>query len=323
VQHCIKAIDKASENGRMALIVPEGFLFRKDLQETREYLLDRCTLKSVISLPQGVFLPYTSVKTNILYCTDIKKKKKQDKFWYFDVKNDGYSLDSRRRKLEDQTDLQKFLEYRNPENQNQKDLLKIGFLQISMDDVRKNNLVLVGSHYKKTFDYGNIEWKIMKISDIAKIGAGNSAPQKQEFFKDGIYPFFRTSDVAVPHITTNLSESKDKLNKDGIKNLRLVHKGTILMPKSGASTFLNHRAILGVDGYVSSHLATIEVNEQRVLPKFLFYLLCHVDSKNLTINQNYPSLKLSDIGDFKIPLPPIEVQKEVIKEIDGYQKIID
>jgi len=51
IQHCIKAIDKTSENGRMALVVPEGFLFRKDLQKTREYLLDRCVLKSIISLP--------------------------------------------------------------------------------------------------------------------------------------------------------------------------------------------------------------------------------------------------------------------------------
>ncbi|MEK0338138.1 MAG: class I SAM-dependent DNA methyltransferase, partial [Nitrosopumilus sp.] len=41
IQHCIKAIDKISEKGRMAVIVPEGFLFRKDMQKTREYLLDR------------------------------------------------------------------------------------------------------------------------------------------------------------------------------------------------------------------------------------------------------------------------------------------
>jgi len=137
IQHCIKAIDKTSENGRMALVVPEGFLFRKDLQKTREYLLDRCVLKSIISLPQGVFLPYTGVKTNILYCTNVKQKKKQDKFWYFDVKNDGYSLDNHRRKLDGKTDLQKFLEYRNAEIQNKGDILKVGFSQIDMDDVKK------------------------------------------------------------------------------------------------------------------------------------------------------------------------------------------
>ncbi len=323
IQHCIKAIDKTSENGRMALVVPEGFLFRKDLQKTREYLLDRCTLQSVISLPQGVFLPYTGVKTNILYCTNVKQKKTQEYFWYFDVKNDGFSLDSHRTKIEGKNDLQKFLEYRNPEKQDSDDLLKLGFSKIYMEEVKKNNLVLVGSRYKKMFDYGSVVWKLTKISDIAKVGAGNSAPQNQDFFKNGKYPFFRTSDVAVSHITTSLTKSRDKLNEKGVEKLRLITKNTILIPKSGASTFLNHRSILGVDGYVSSHLATIEANEEKILTKFLFYILCNVDSKKLTINQNYPSLKLSDIENFKFPLPPIKVQKEIVKELDNYSKIIE
>lgn len=74
VQHCIKAINSTSENGRMALVVPEGFLFRKDLTKTREYLLENCQLQSIISLPQGVFLPYTGVKTDIIYATKVNQK---------------------------------------------------------------------------------------------------------------------------------------------------------------------------------------------------------------------------------------------------------
>ena len=69
VQHCMKAINRTSPNGRMALVVPEGFLFRKDLTRTREYMLENCQLQSIISLPQGVFLPYTGVKTDIIYAT--------------------------------------------------------------------------------------------------------------------------------------------------------------------------------------------------------------------------------------------------------------
>ena len=92
VQHCMKAINSASPNGRMALVVPEGFLFRKDLTRTREYLLDNCQLQSIISLPQGVFLPYTGVKTDIIYATKvnqkIKKSERKKDFWYFDVKSD-------------------------------------------------------------------------------------------------------------------------------------------------------------------------------------------------------------------------------------------
>jgi type I restriction enzyme M protein len=75
VQHCMRAINSLSKNGRMALVVPEGFLFRKDLAKMREYMLERCELQSVISLPQGVFLPYTGVKTNIIYDSYAKTPK--------------------------------------------------------------------------------------------------------------------------------------------------------------------------------------------------------------------------------------------------------
>ena len=127
VQHCMKAINSAAENGRMALVVPEGFLFRKDLAKTREYLLEHCQLQSIISLPQGVFLPYTGVKTDIIYATKVNKKvksseKKKD-FWYFDVKSDGYTLDNHRRKLEMPSDLAKYEEYRKLDEEQTDDML--------------------------------------------------------------------------------------------------------------------------------------------------------------------------------------------------------
>lgn len=73
-QHCIKAVNSTSPNGRIVLVVPEGFLFRRDFTKVREYLLKHCQLQSVISLPQGVFLLYTGVKTDIIYATRVNQK---------------------------------------------------------------------------------------------------------------------------------------------------------------------------------------------------------------------------------------------------------
>ena len=53
----------------------------------------------------------------------------------------------------------------------------------------------------------------------------------------------------------------------------IIKKGTILFPKSGASTLLNHRVIMKIDGYVSSHLATIKANEEIITDEYLFYML--------------------------------------------------
>lgn len=64
VLHCLQSL---KEGGRMALVVPEGFLFRRDTASVRQLLLSKAQLQAVISLPKGTFLPYTGVKTSILY----------------------------------------------------------------------------------------------------------------------------------------------------------------------------------------------------------------------------------------------------------------
>jgi type I restriction enzyme M protein len=48
-----------------------------------------------------------------------------------------------------------------------------------------------------------------------------------------------------------------------------------------------------------------------------------VDARQITPDQAYPSLRLTEIGNIQIPLPPLEVQKEIVAEIEGYQKVID
>jgi len=321
VQHCIKAIDKASENGRMALVVPEGFLFRKDLQKTREYLLDRCVLKSIISLPQGVFLPYTGVKTNILYCTDMKKKVKQDKFWYFDVKNDGYSLDNHRRKVEGDSDLQKFLEYRNPENQNQKDILKIGFSQISMEDVKSNDLILVGSRYKKIFDYENVEWEIVKIGNLFETTSGGTPLRsKNEYYLNGKIPWLKSGEVAQGEIyNTEEFITEAGLNKSSAKIFPI---DTVLVAMYGATA--GQVGLLKIEASTNQAICGIMPNK-KVLPKYLYWILRskYEELVSLSSGGAQPNISQKIIRDIQIPLPPIETQEVIVKELDGYQKVID
>jgi type I restriction enzyme M protein len=104
--------------------------------------------------------------------------------------------------------------------------------------------------------------------------------------------------------------------------MKMHPMGTILFPKSGASTFLNHRAMMGVNGFASSHLATIKGDSEKILDRFLYYMLIDIDAKNLTADQSYPSLKLGDISKIRVPVPPLEVQEQIVAELDGYAAII-
>lgn len=90
--------------GKAAVIIPEGVLFGGSTNQkaTREILLKDNKLEAVISLPSGAFSPYTQVKTSILIFTKIKndsQKWNTKKVWFYELKNDGYSLDKNRRKL--------------------------------------------------------------------------------------------------------------------------------------------------------------------------------------------------------------------------------
>lgn len=158
-------------------------------------------------------------------------------------------------------------------------------------------------------------WQAKSLGEVATVGAGNSAPQGDELFKDGEYPFFRTSDAGKIRFG-DIYEASDKLNEQGIKGLRLFPKGTILFPKSGASTFLNHRVMLGVDGYVSSHLATIVADKSKVHERFLLYFLTTISAQDLVQDHAYPSLNLPIISAIQLPYPPLPEQQRIVTMLD-------
>ena len=164
-----------------------------------------------------------------------------------------------------------------------------------------------------------VVWK--PLGEVAEVSAGNSAPQDNDLFTNGVYPFCRTSDVGKVHHSINFHQIQDKLNEEGIKGLRLYKKETILLPKSGASTLLNHRVMLTIDSYVSSHLATIYRKEEVVLAKFLFYFLSKFDIAELVPDKSYPSLKVSEIAKIQIPLPPLSVQQEIVRILDKFTQL--
>lgn len=158
-------------------------------------------------------------------------------------------------------------------------------------------------------------WQTKTLGDVAEIGAGNSAPQAEALFENGTHPFFRTADAGRVRFG-EIYESSDYLNEDGIKGLRLFPKGTILLPKSGASTFLNHRVMLGVDGYVASHLATIVADSNQVDQGFLLYFLSTISAQDLIQDHAYPSLNLPVIAGINIQVPPLSEQKQIVNVLD-------
>lgn len=105
---CIQHIfDALAPNGRAAIIVPETFLYEDGvIGDTRKLIIKNSKKLSIVSLPRGVFLPYTPTKTNILY---FEKGSNFKHTFFFVVKNDGFQLNTKRKPIEGTSDLKEFL----------------------------------------------------------------------------------------------------------------------------------------------------------------------------------------------------------------------
>jgi len=70
------------DEGRCGLVLPDGFLFGEGVAtRIKETLLQRCNLHTIVRLPNGVFAPYTGIKTNLLF---LQKGKPTKEVWYFE-----------------------------------------------------------------------------------------------------------------------------------------------------------------------------------------------------------------------------------------------
>ncbi len=135
--------------GRSATIVPDGVLFgsSKAHLALRQTLVDDNQLEAVISLPSGVFKPYAGVSTAIIVFT---KGGKTDQVFYYDVQQDGFSLDDKREPQPDKDDLPDMLaRWRNRDPKKDTDRTQKHFF-VPADDILANKYDLSINRYRET-----------------------------------------------------------------------------------------------------------------------------------------------------------------------------
>ena len=168
-QHCFRSL---ADGGRMAIIVPDGFLSNttKAFEDVRRLLLERATLRSVISLPRGAFEPYNRAKASILYLTDVKTSQTGKHYWSFDVRNDGFTLDKKRRRIPGNNDLDLVLSESQPDRQPLRYLTELGIERISTSKARRNKSILAASHYRSAGFTSR--FPTIRLSELLKPGSG-------------------------------------------------------------------------------------------------------------------------------------------------------
>ena len=186
-------------NGRAGVIVPEGIIFQsgKAYKQLRKMLVENY-LYAVVSLPAGVFNPYSGVKTSILFM-DKQLAKKADSILFVKAENDGYGLGAQRRESEhnDLPEAAKIIkEYANSLRTGTKsrhfieDKSSIALLVPKAKLAENGDYNLTGDRHRTTEKRIHQKWPMVKLGDVVRIINGKAYKQ-EELLSQGKYPVLR------------------------------------------------------------------------------------------------------------------------------------
>ena len=162
-----------------------------------------------------------------------------------------------------------------------------------------------------------MSWDNVKLSEVASISAGQSAPKETLFTTKKGIPFIRAGHLdfltnggkilELPTLESDIANSE---------KLKLLPKGAILFAKSGMSASLNRVYLTDVDCYYVSHLASISPSKEKLDSSFCKYFLEWYKPSQLIKDPSYPSISLEDISKIKIPLPSLPIQQKIAAILD-------
>jgi len=147
--------DHLAPGGKSAIVVPEGLLFGSTNAhlKLRKLFVEEYEILGVISMPAGVFRPYAGVKTSVIV---FSKTKPKEKIWFYELQNDGYSLNENRNPILE-NDIPDLLDKwkTKPESDNS--------WWVDIKEIIENEYNLTANRYKKQSS------EIMKYDDPRKV----------------------------------------------------------------------------------------------------------------------------------------------------------
>jgi len=301
-------------NGRGGVIVPEGIIFQSGIayKKLRKMLIET-SLYAVVSLPAGVFNPYSGVKTSILFL-DKNLSKKTEKILFVKVSHDGFGLGAQRRKVKE-NDLPMTLEIIKKYKKSiveEKDIefdlneKKIAHIVKKEKIAESGDYNFSGDRYKETVVY-NGEWETVFLGDVVDILDNRRKPVKKEDRKKGPYPYYGATGI-LDHVNDFIFDEKLVLvGEDGAKWSKGEKTAFIIQGKS----------------WVNNHAHVLRAKKNKIIDIFLMNLLNEMDLSYFITGVTVPKLNQQKLREIKIPLPPLEIQEQIVAELENYKKIVD
>lgn len=304
-------------NGRAGIIVPEGIIFKSDgaYKQLRKILIED-GLYAVLSLPSGIFNPYSNVKTSILFFDETLAKKTDD-ILFVKVLNDGYDLGAQRRPRPDLPNdlfdkggaLDVLRAHKNSiETGSKNNLIKENSLFAWV--VKKEKIAesgdyrLSGDFYQEDGKKKNQKWPMVELGEVFDY------EQPTKYIVDSVnYSDEYTTPVLTAGKTFILGYTNET---EGIfkSDLPVI----IFDDFTTAIKFVDFPFKVK-----SSAMKILRADKTKADIKFLFYSMQKI---SFPVNE-HKRYWISEYSKIKIPLPPLNIQKQILKEIEGKQAIIE
>ena len=321
--------------GRAGIIVPEGIIFQSQsaYRDLRKMLVET-SLVAVISLPAGCFNPYSGVKTSILIL-DKNLAKQAKTIAFFKVENDGYGLGTQRRPI-DKNDLPQVLagveaylaalatvpsaSSDSLDTPNPSDSPSFALI-VSKEKIAVNgDYNLSGERYREEKQDLN-HYPMVPLETVVKIESGSR--QKGGAIEKGI------PSIGGEQIDGNGEIRFDKMkyvSEEHFKKMTkgMLKKGDVLIVKDGATTGKTGVFDYEMAAAVNEHVFLLRAS-QVIESQYLYRCIRageFQDKLQPYIKGIIGGISL-EFGAITIPLPPLEVQKKIMAEIEGYQKVIN
>ena len=325
--------------GRAGIIVPEGIIFQSQnaYKQLRKMLVEDF-LVAVVSLPAGMFNPYSGVKTSILIL-DKTLAKRASTIAFFKIEKDGYGLGAQRRPLcsdfgdkpelcPEHSDIptvdKEITEYlrRLRTGESMADFQLTMGLVVEKEKIAANgDYNLSGERYRE----GKVrtsQHPLVSLGDVCEL-LGGATPSKQDesYWQDG----------TVKWISSKFIDEHGQISGYELINQKAVEETSVrIAPKS--STIIITRVSVGKfafadDDYAINQdlTALVSKNHELLAPEFILTVAPYIAT---VVEQNAEGIGVRGVtrkflSEMQIPLPPLEVQKDIVAEIAGYQKVID
>jgi len=308
--------------GRAGVIVPEGIIFQsQNAYKNLRKMLVEDYLWAVVSLPAGVFNPYSGVKTSILLM-DRNLAKRTDEILFVKVENDGFDCGAQRRPIEGSQlgEAQKWLlQWKHGRKKAQKAHGELVHAVTRKRILESPDYGLSGERYAELLRI-NTKWPRVPLGDVAQVDGTLVDPTLPEHA--GLpHVSAENMESGNGHLTEIRSAAEDKVTSGNY----LFDSGCVLYSK--LRPYLRKAAVVSFRGLCSADMYPIRPNAHKLIPDFLLWVLlsreftAYADTHSRRARM--PKLNRVQLLSFEMPLPPLDVQQKIVAEVDGYRKVIE